>query len=213
MRIGAPRMTLAESRAWRPSLPGWSDDILPVYRELARELLDGEQVVEVGVGWGRSIVFLASELVRLGKSRCRLWAIDPWQGRGMGSFSTDGGDMLRTLVKSATLAELALIHPLRLSSLEASRLWVDRAELLPKPAAVFIDAAHDYESVRLDLWTWAGALDFADGGPHDGAAVPRCLVAGHDYSAHWPGVVQAVDEFAAERHHETQTFHSVWWWP
>jgi len=49
-------------------------------------------------------------------------------------------------------------------------------------SAVFIDAAHDEESVRSDLAVWLPCIR-RDGG----------IIAGHDYSAeHWPGVVRAV---------------------
>lgn len=47
---------------------------------------------------------------------------------------------------------------------------------------VFIDACHEYESVRLDLEIWVPKLRV--GG----------LICGHDYHESWPGVVQAVDE-------------------
>lgn len=47
---------------------------------------------------------------------------------------------------------------------------------------VFIDGAHDYESVKRDI-KWALA-NVESGG----------LVCGHDYCEGWPGVVRAVDE-------------------
>lgn len=49
---------------------------------------------------------------------------------------------------------------------------------------LYIDGAHDYRSVKHDLENYA-PLVAADG-----------VIAGHDFSKSWPGVVQAVTEFA-----------------
>lgn len=45
---------------------------------------------------------------------------------------------------------------------------------------IYIDAAHDYESIKKDIQLY----------------LPKCkrIIAGHDYSPEWPGVVNAVDE-------------------
>lgn len=55
------------------------------------------------------------------------------------------------------------------------------------PGFVYIDAAHDYDSVRADLLAWWPHVT-ADG-----------ILAGHDYDETHPGVVRAVREFAEER--------------
>ncbi|MRS02168.1 class I SAM-dependent methyltransferase, partial [bacterium] len=49
---------------------------------------------------------------------------------------------------------------------------------------VFIDAAHDYDNVRADIAAWYPKVRL--GG----------MLAGHDYEENWPGVIQAVNEFA-----------------
>lgn len=49
---------------------------------------------------------------------------------------------------------------------------------------VFIDGAHDYESVMGDLKAWENKA--------------RVMIAGHDYSECWPDVVQAVNDFFAQ---------------
>lgn len=48
---------------------------------------------------------------------------------------------------------------------------------------VYIDGLHDYESVKKDIIGWFPKVK--KGG----------IIAGHDYSNHWPGVILAVDEF------------------
>lgn len=57
---------------------------------------------------------------------------------------------------------------------------------------VYIDGAHDYESVKADLAAWWDALSW------------RGILAGHDYHPALPGVVQAVNEFAA--HHDLAVY-------
>jgi methyltransferase family protein len=188
-----PAMPTNVSRAWRPTLPGWSDDILPFYAQAAAALGPTDAWVELGVAWGRSIVYLASELVRLKKPGVTLWAVDPWQGEG----EIHGERLpysLRRLVDKATDEELALIHPLRLTSERASGLF-ERESV----AGVFVDAAHDYESVARDLEMWWDAV--AVGG----------VLAGHDYhSRDWPGVVSAVDEFCGLAHVRMTVYGTVW---
>jgi len=54
---------------------------------------------------------------------------------------------------------------------------------------VYVDAAHDYDSVKEDLDLWSKKVK------------PGGLICGHDYWAGgdvWPGVKSAVDEFAAK---------------
>ena len=47
---------------------------------------------------------------------------------------------------------------------------------------MFIDAAHDYENVKLDIQHWLPKVRV--GG----------IIAGHDYDPRWEGVIKAVDE-------------------
>jgi len=52
---------------------------------------------------------------------------------------------------------------------------------------IYIDAAHDYESVKMDLDAWW-------------PLVSECgVIAGHDYDDDHSGVIQAVDEFFADK--------------
>jgi hypothetical protein len=62
-----------------------------------------------------------------------------------------------------------------------------------RPAMVFIDALHTYEGVRTDI-EWATQNQSP-------------IIAGHDYSARWPGVQRAVDEFFGS---QKQVFGSLW---
>lgn len=56
---------------------------------------------------------------------------------------------------------------------------VEAAKKVVRSTVVFIDASHDYESVKADLLAWQD----------------KCLIlCGHDYQPNWVGVVKAVNE-------------------
>ncbi len=74
---------------------------------------------------------------------------------------------------------LRSVH-LKMLSVEATLLFQDGALDF-----AYIDAAHDYESVRADIAAWWPKIG------------PGGILAGHDYCVALPGVIRAVDEFAA----------------
>lgn len=65
----------------------------------------------------------------------------------------------------------------------------------PRPSLVFIDASHDYQTVRSDI-EWAQAQN-----------VP--VICGHDYGRQWPGVKRAVTEFFGDDVTVAETLWSV----
>jgi predicted O-methyltransferase YrrM len=82
------------------------------------------------------------------------------------------------------LAAQVLFYLVESSQVEQVRM--DKREFFrrydgPAPALVFLDAWHTYEETKADI-EWARGV---------GAAI----VCGHDYSAQFPGVQRAVDEF------------------
>ena len=177
-------MSLEESRAWRPSLPGWSDDILPWYRAFAEEARDGSVCVEIGVAYGRSLLFLASEFIRLGK-KAHLWGFDP--------YPTDTKPSpwyaiaMRALIANATDEELQMIS--------LARTHPDTTSGFGGADLIFIDGAHDFDGVTRDI-NWSVRQN-------------AWIVAGHDYADYGPGVKQAVDTHASLRN--CNHWHSVWW--
>ncbi len=182
-------VTHEDSRAWRPTLPGWSDDVLPFYTDLARELPDGARVAEVGVAWGRSILFLAERLLTLGKTRAALWAIDAWDpawdwpadDTPAGAWRFPRQPMLRALVEHATGKELDMVRIVRAPSVTAARLFE-----LGTLDAVFLDADHTEGGVAADLDAWASKVR------------PRGWLAGHDFDPQrFPDVGRVVSGFAA----------------
>lgn len=64
---------------------------------------------------------------------------------------------------------------------------------------IAIDAAHEYKDVVEDMEIWWALV--RDGG----------LLLGDDYSALWPGVMQAVNEFAEKNRLHLHTDVEKWW--
>jgi hypothetical protein len=96
-------------------------------------------------------------------------------------------------------AELERDHPgrtafLRLPSLDAARLVPDESLDF-----IFIDAIHLYEDARADLAAWRPKLR-ADG-----------ILAGHDYTPAFGGVMRAVDESIPTRALHVDRATAVWY--
>ncbi len=175
-------MSTAASQAWRPQLTGMSWDILPFYRRMARMLPAGAVCVEIGVAWGRSVVFLASEMVARGDRSARIYAVDPWDDPRF--FS--GAGSVAAWAAHASKEELSLIYPLRLWSDQAARLFEPRSLDL-----VFVDGLHSYEGCASDIRSYLPLMK--SGG----------VLAGHDFGdfekrtfggPSYPGVDRAVSE-------------------
>lgn len=178
-------MNIGESQAWRPGLNGTSWDILPYYRDLAPRLPKSAICAEIGVAWGRSTIFLASELVALGNLTARVYAIDPWE---WAPFS--GASALTLWAPHASKAELALVCPVRTSGERAARLFDPRSLDL-----VFVDGDHSYEGCAADIRAFLPLVK------------PGGVLAGHDFGDFeartfggptYPGVDRAVRELIGE---------------
>lgn len=138
---------------------------------------------EIGVGDGcYARVLLAANPI------LHLYAVDPWDAAGGNRRG-----------EASYQRALALLEPMRDRLTVVRETSVDGAAAVPNDLDfVFIDAAHDYESVKTDLETWTPKV--RSGG----------IVSGHDYytvkNGPMPsGVVRAVDEFVAARGVELQT--------
>jgi predicted O-methyltransferase YrrM len=82
------------------------------------------------------------------------------------------------LFTNRTLRYVMLHCAVQLHDGSAEEFYKQNSDILP--SMIFIDAGHDYNSVRRDI-AWA----LASGCP---------VISGHDYSPNHPGVIQAVDE-------------------
>jgi SAM-dependent methyltransferase len=174
-------------RWWRPSLHGDPEtyDIMALYSACIPDLPAAAVLVEIGVAHGRSLVWAAAELIRRGKTHARIYGIDPWLGPGdprSGHSSMAYRDALRCIAEHATVEELQRIHLVRDASPWALRLFPCKSVDL-----VMIDGCHEYAAVRDDI---VAALEVLR---------PGGMLAGHDHTADFPGVVRAVLEMTSGR--------------
>ena len=159
-------------------VPGWLDDDEARVLFAAGVRAAGGTIVEVGSMWGRSTVVLGTAA----QGRCaRVYAIGAHDGV---VTALDGGTMrfeptwaaFCDALDGAGVAEV--VTPIRAHAHETE--WTDPIDLL------FVDALHDYNSVRRDVTHFLPAIS------------RRGQVAFHDYGTHFPGVKACVDEMLAQ---------------
>lgn len=148
------------------------------YSHFARSLRDGGVFVEVGSWKGRSTVYMAHELRALGK-RVKFFCVDTWEGspENIDDPWVRGGSLF-DLFRKNTDEYRDLITPVRKPSTEAALTFDDGSVDI-----VFIDACHEYQSVKADIAAWLPKVR------------PGGIIAGHDYR--WRGddpVKKAVHE-------------------
>jgi Rps23 Pro-64 3,4-dihydroxylase Tpa1-like proline 4-hydroxylase len=153
---------------------------------LASAAKDCTRIVEIGCWKGRSTKAIATHTPGI------VYAVDHWQGSGdeeieheVSSKGPDGlhNEFLRNLRPEISAGRVIVVRAASADAVVEVRKLLDghQADM------VFIDADHTYSSVRSDILNYRCLL--RDGG----------LLAGHDYSSAWPGVVQAVDELIPHR--------------
>jgi hypothetical protein len=150
------------------------------------------RIVEVGTDHG---AFAAAFLARW-KVPGFMWCIDHYERCPHTPFDRTA-DLVMACIAMAPYSDRCRI--VRGRSLDiAAKCGVKWA-----PQFVYIDAEHDYESVKADIAAWWPFL--MSGG----------ILAGHDYDkAVLPGVVQAVDEFSKVNDIETFVTREAlpsWW--
>ncbi len=134
------------------------------YSHFARSIRDGGIFVEVGSWKGRSSVYMAHELRSLGK-RVSFFCIDTWEGspENVDDPWVRAGSLFDLFLEN-TREYGDLITPVRKPSVEAARDFADGSIDI-----VFIDACHEYESVKADIAAWLPKIR------------PGGVIAGHDY--------------------------------
>lgn len=150
----------------RPLIDGWTSD--EEAAELAR-LAAGQTVLEVGTFKGFGAVLMA-------QAGATVWALD-WHRGDADLGPRDTLCAWWTNIRRHHVEDQVVGLVGRSAQVMANL----RAEAFDM---AFIDAAHDYGSVRQDLVSVRFLIR------------PEGLIVCHDYCPTWPGVVQAVDEAA-----------------
>jgi hypothetical protein len=160
---------------------------------------EGAKFVEVGVWKGRSVSYLAVEVINANKNQ-KIYTVDTWAGseEHIDPFNVNfnpellnNPDWLYNLYSQNIEPVKDIITSIRKPSLEAVNDFEDESLDF-----VFIDAAHDYENVKADILAWLPKLKKTG------------ILAGHDY---WPNdpVQIAVDEIFSSFRIETPD-HRTW---
>lgn len=144
------------------SIPGFFT-FQEIYKTLVDESPPLAHFVEVGSLKGRSASFMAVEIINSGKN-IKFDCVDVFPG-----------DVYNEFLKNIDPVK-DFINPIKLESVEASKLYQDQSLDF-----VFLDASHDYESVKEDIFAWYPKVKV--GGK----------IGGHDYN--WDPVSAAVHDF------------------
>jgi SAM-dependent methyltransferase len=147
-----------------------------LYKRIVDNLQDGAHIVEVGSWKGRSAAFMSVEIINSNKN-IKFDCVDTWKGSiEHTSYDVITEEKLYDIFLSNIEPVKHIINPIRMTSIEASKLYEDNSLDF-----VFIDASHEYEDVKEDILAWLPKVKF--GG----------ILAGHDYD-NFEGVNRAVDE-------------------
>jgi predicted O-methyltransferase YrrM len=146
-------------------MEGWFD-FRDVYDYLAATVPNVGKIVEVGAWQGKSICYLRDRLDDLGKSDAETIAVDTFEG----DDDTGKRNVFREFMANVGRRKIPIM---RTDSIAAAHDF--RNESLD---GVFIDAAHDYESVKADIEAWRGKVKaggFFGGHDVDSEGVQRAL--------------------------------------
>lgn len=148
-------------------------------QQVIKELPDTCQVLELGCYKGRSAVAIASVLPDQGI----LYCIDHFQGSPeMESWNIDSSNLLRDFHKK--IKYFGVDDKIKVFIMTGEQA-VDQFEA-ESLDLIFIDAAHDYDSVKSDLLCWYPKLK-SDG-----------FLFCDDYEESWVGVIQAVKDIGLD---------------
>jgi SAM-dependent methyltransferase len=148
-----------------------------LYKNMVAKSNDNSHFVEVGSWKGRSATFMAVEIANSNKT-IKFDCVDTWEG-SVEHMEFD--EVVNKKLYDVFLTKIEpvkdIINPIKMSSIEASKLYQDESLDF-----VFIDASHEYEDVKNDILAWLPKVK--KGG----------ILAGHDFTDAFPGVVDAVNE-------------------
>lgn len=159
------------------NIEGWFD--FPSLYAFVVSIFEKGKFVEVGSWLGKSAAFMAVEIKNSNKN-INFYCVDTWGGSIEHEFDERiiNDTLYNSFLKNIEPVK-DYINPIRKSSEEASKDFEDNSLDF-----IFIDAGHSYEDVINDLNKWYPKLK------------ENGIIAGHDFSQAWPGVIMAVNEWA-----------------
>lgn len=163
------------------SIHGWFD-FQDLYTKMVNEHLSGAHFIEVGAFYGKSAAYMAVEIANSQK-KIQFDVVDTW--RGSPEHQENGWDYQPEMVEDTAYETFkqnmkpaeGYYRPIKLPSVAAANMYSNNSLDF-----VFIDAAHEYESIKADIEAWYPKVKI--GG----------YIGGHDYVPGKYGVYLAVDE-------------------
>lgn len=151
--------------------------------------------VEIGVKEGRNISFILANC-----PNCYAIGIDPWQKAPQQAGKECGETYEEWDFKEIKAEFMRNCLPYKDRLTFYKNKGDDVAPLIQNRSQdiIFIDAAHDYDSVLNDIKVWLPKVK--NGG----------ILAGHDYQPSFPSVIRAVDECFGKENIR-QGSDAVWW--
>jgi cephalosporin hydroxylase len=148
---------------------------------------DNCRIVEVGIANGKSIIYLAEQLLNNGKSIDRIIGVDNCAYGGQ----EQRNEVIRHIIGSKTPVEF-----MEMSSLDASTKFPDQYLDF-----VFLDSSHLYAQTKVEIVLWYQKLK------HGG------IIAGHDFNEYPNDVALAVKELFGDNFHveDTKNGFGIWW--
>lgn len=161
------------------NIEGWFD--FPNLYLFVINSFDNAKFVEIGSWLGKSSSFMAVEIANSNK-KIDFFCVDTWNGseEHQNEDIIIKDELFNTFLKNTEPVK-NYIKTIRKSSEEASKDFEDNSLDF-----IFIDAGHSYEDVKNDLDKWYPKLK------------ENGIIAGHDFSQAWPGVIMAVNEWASK---------------
>lgn len=161
------------------NIDGWFNYEEVLDKSIARLLQRFQRrltVVEIGAWLGKSSFYLVGNH----SDSCNIFIVDTWRGSSDELQSThkiaQERDIFIDFMKNMKIHH-GKFSPIRALSTDASKIF-DNNSL----DFIFIDGDHSYAGVKSDIEMWLPKL------------VTNGIIAGHDYSQHFPGVIAAVNE-------------------
>ena len=178
------------------TIPGWLQaeqvnnllaDILPVIASTDSKLTNTVKFAEIGVYMGRGTA-LFNQYFKHYNIDYKHYAIDHFQG------SEEHGKNINywKLANSYLEPIMDNINLIKNDSVAESKNYPNHFFDI-----VYIDASHDYNSVKQDIATWLPLV--REGG----------VICGDDYNPGWPGVIKAVDTVFNNSVNVADTYQ--WW--
>jgi predicted O-methyltransferase YrrM len=157
-------------------IPGYFNGEL-LYQRIIDTFPNNSKFVEVGCFFGRSTCFMAQLLKKKGK-QVTFDVIDTFEGSPEHQSFLQGKSFYEKFLENMRLAGVVtMLNVKKARSDQAAKNYANNSLDF-----VYLDAAHDYESVKQDIDAWLPKVKL------------NGIFAGDDYHESWAGVIAAVNE-------------------